>query len=350
MHPSIHLIKERKVNRFFYISLIIFVLKYWCLLVNNKFLHIIQSNHNKSPVNLVIIISLSKNNLMKLNNLTPEEEHVIIHKGTETPFSGKYLLNNEKGMYLCKRCDAPLYKSSDKFESHCGWPSFDDEIPGAVKRVPDADGRRTEIVCTNCEAHLGHVFEGEGLTPKNIRHCVNSISLKFQAEKEHTKEEKYETAYFASGCFWGTEYHFMKAKGAIKTTVGFMGGDVKKPTYQQVCGKETGHAETTQVVFDKQTTNYEDMVKLFFETHDFTQTDGQGPDIGPQYRSVIFYTSEEQKDIAEKYKKILEEKGYKVATSIEPASSFWLAEDYHQQYYFYKGTTPYCHIYRKIFD
>jgi peptide methionine sulfoxide reductase msrA/msrB len=156
-------------------------------------------------------------------------------------------------------------------------------------------------------------------------------------------------AYFASGCFWGTEYWFMKAAGVSATAAGFMGGHVDNPSYAQVKAGATGHLECVEVEFSAAQTSYEALVKLFFETHDFTQADGQGPDVGPQYLSCLFYGSEEEKAVAERCIRHLKEKGYRVATQLRPASVFWVAEDYHQQYYEHRGAQPYCHTYRKVF-
>jgi peptide methionine sulfoxide reductase msrA/msrB len=283
----------------------------------------------------------------KLNPLTPEERRVIVEKGTERPFTGQYWKHKEKeeGSYLCRQCDAPLYRSGDKFDSRCGWPSFDDEIDGAVKRVPDADGRRTEIVCARCGGHLGHVFLGERLTPKNVRHCVNSISLKFKpaAAAKEPATRKTARAIFAGGCFWGVEHHFQKATGVLSAVSGYIGGNMKNPTYKEVCRKGTGHAEAVEVVYDPTKTDFEELAKLFFEIHDPTQVNRQGPDIGNQYRSEIFHLDEAQKAVAEKLITILKGKGLKVATRLTPAGTFWKAEDFHQDYYKRTGKRPYCH-------
>jgi peptide methionine sulfoxide reductase msrA/msrB len=284
---------------------------------------------------------------MENKNLTPEEARVILHKGTERPYTGQYYDFYEKGTYVCRNCGTPLYNSSDKFKSDCGWPSFDDEIPGAVKRIPDADGQRTEIVCAHCGGHLGHVFTGEGFTVKNTRHCVNSVSLKFvPAEKS---EQANDTAIFAGGCFWGVEYYMQKIDGVISTEVGYTDGKGDNPTYQQVCSHQTGFAEAVLVVFDPKKTSFETVARMFFEIHDPTQVDSQGPDVGDQYRSAIFYKNEEQKLTAIKLIKLLQDKGYQVATELVPATRFWKAEDYHQDYYNKKHGEPYCHGYVKRF-
>jgi peptide methionine sulfoxide reductase msrA/msrB len=284
---------------------------------------------------------------LRLYDLTKFESSVINDKGTETPFTGKYASFRGKGTYICKKCGAALYSSSDKFESDCGWPSFDDEIKGAVVRIPDPDGRRTEIECATCSAHLGHVFTGEHLTAKNIRHCVNSISLEFVPAQLETG--RYGTAIFAGGCFWGVEYLLQKAPGVISVISGYTGGTVKNPTYQQVCTGNTGHAEAVKIVYDPKKTSYDKLLRLFLEIHDPTQVGGQGPDLGDQYRSEIFYLNEDQKTTADNDLKLLKIKGLKIATTVTKASEFYPAEAYHQDYYFKNGKTPYCHLYTKRF-
>jgi peptide methionine sulfoxide reductase msrA/msrB len=278
-------------------------------------------------------------------NLSPEEEKVIVYKGTEAPFTGKYDKFWQDGTYVCKRCGAELYHSDDKFDSGCGWPSFDDELPGAVTRTPD--GMRTEITCSNCGAHLGHIFMGEGFTDKNTRHCVNSISLEFIPAG--AQKEKSDTAYFAGGCFWGVEYYMEKIDGVKSVVSGYIGGEKRNPTYRDVCSHTTGHAEAVRIIFDTSKVSYENLARMFFEIHDPTQVNRQGPDIGTQYRSEIFYTNESQKETAEKLIGILKNKGYAIATKVTPAGKFWEAEEYHQDYYRKKGGIPYCHKYTKRF-
>ncbi|RKY52444.1 MAG: methionine-R-sulfoxide reductase, partial [Candidatus Neomarinimicrobiota bacterium] len=166
----------------------------------------------------------------KLSTLSKEEKRVIIEKGTEAPFSGDLLEEKREGTFTCRQCGVALYYSTDKFDSGCGWPSFDDEIKGAILHIPDADGRRTEIICANCKAHLGHVFFGEKFTVKDTRHCVNSISMDFIPEKPELEKK----AVFAGGCFWGVEYFMQKIKGVKSVVSGYTGGRTEDPSYQDV--------------------------------------------------------------------------------------------------------------------
>jgi peptide methionine sulfoxide reductase msrA/msrB len=284
--------------------------------------------------------------MLKTNSLIPVVREIICNKDTEHPFTGEYEDWGEVGTYLCRKCGLALFRSQTKFHSGCGWPSFDEEIVGAVKREPDPDGQRTEIVCARCGGHLGHVFEGEKFTAKNIRHCVNSASLDFVEDRNVTDTEE---AIFAAGCFWGVEHYFKKLPGVLRTEVGYVGGNFNNPSYADVCAGETGHYEAVRVIYDPKVVSFRDVTKYFFEIHDPTQTDGQGPDLGEQYLSVVFYFDQKQKDIAEELIGILTQKGYDIATQVLPVKPFWRAESYHQNYYHKNGKEPYCHSYTKRF-
>jgi peptide methionine sulfoxide reductase msrA/msrB len=282
--------------------------------------------------------------------LSPDEAAVIEGGGTERAFTGKYWDHHADGTYVCRRCGHALFASDTKFESGSGWPSFDDALPGAVREV--GDWGRTEIVCAKCGGHLGHVFRGERMTERNTRHCVNSASLDFQPATDEAAPAKAARAdaYFAGGCFWGVEHLLADQPGVLDVVSGYMGGQVKSPSYKQVTGGTTGHAETVHVVFDPSKTSYETLAKRFFEIHDPTERGHQGPDYGPQYRSAIYTTDDEQRRVVEGLIAKLRARGYDVVTEIEPAGQFWTAEDYHQDYYERTGKEPYCHAYVKRFE
>ncbi len=268
--------------------------------------------------------------MRRYHSLTPQEEHIIVHKGTEPAGTGRFAPFSMPGVYLCRRCDAPLFLSNDKFASSCGWPSFDDAIADSVKKHIDQDGVREEIVCARCGAHLGHVFAGENYTAKNLRHCVNSASLSFTPA--HAPDGLHR-AIFAAGCFWGVQSAMKKLPGVIRSMVGYTGGHVVEPTYEEVCSGLTGHREAIEVVFDPKLTNYEKILKYFFSIHDPTQKHAQGPDRGEQYQSAIFYLTDEQRRIAENVMQQLQKQGLSITTELRPASIFYPAEKYHQNYH-----------------
>jgi peptide methionine sulfoxide reductase msrA/msrB len=285
--------------------------------------------------------------------LTPEQYRVMRRSGTERPFSGKYNDHYENGIYYCAGCDTPLFSSETKYDHGTGWPSFTapyDENHIEYRKDNSLFMRRIEVRCAVCGAHLGHVFD-DGPGPTHKHYCINSVSLNFKEAESHRESEshsleksderakkaaKTETAIFAAGCFWGVEDKFRKTPGVISTEVGYTGGHVENPTYKKVCTDKTGHAEAVKIIFNPALISYEELLKVFFSIHDATQINRQGPDIGTQYRSAIFYFNDEQKMAAEKIVKELESSdrfGKSIATEIVPASKFNKAEEYHQQYY-----------------
>lgn len=284
--------------------------------------------------------------MLKTQSLTPDQYEIIINKDTEQPFTGRYNDLDQNGIYICRNCGTPLFKADSKFISTCGWPSYDIHIDNNVKELPDADGRRTEILCNNCDGHLGHIFHGEGYTKLNTRYCVNSASVDFIAAEDFGQTEE---IIVAAGCFWGVEHYMKKLDGVVFAESGYCGGEKPYPDYKSVCAGGTGYLEVVRIIFDKTKLSLEDILKYFFEIHDFEQINGQGPDIGEQYKSAIFYYNEHQKKVAQDLINILKEKSYKVATELREMKPYYVAEDYHLDYYLKQGSLPYCHSYKKIF-
>lgn len=288
--------------------------------------------------------------------LTPEQYRVMFQCGTEPAFSGVYNDFWEKGEYHCAACEALLFKSETKYEHGTGWPSFSD--PAAKDTLVFLEDRsfgmvRTEVRCAYCGAHLGHVFD-DGPSPTGRHYCINSAALTFKKTGAERAENSTsapaaagrsasaapiaagtEIATFAAGCFWGVEDKFIKLPGVVETVVGYTGGHTKNPSYRDVCSDETGHAESVRVTFIPSLISYEDLVRAFFTFHDPTQLNRQGPDVGTQYRSVIFYHSEDQKAKAQVVKAEFDASGRfrkSIVTEIVPASEFTKAEEYHQKY------------------
>jgi peptide methionine sulfoxide reductase msrA/msrB len=302
--------------------------------------------------------------------LTPEQYKVTQHEGTEAPFKNAYNDNKKDGIYVDVVSGEPLFSSLDKYDSGTGWPSFTKPIDKShiVERVDRRliFGTRTEVRSKQGDSHLGHVFPDGPKEAGGLRYCMNSAALRFvpvenleaegygdykklfaSAEARESKSDKpdpgdlkaaklgFETATLAGGCFWGVEELIRALPGVVDTVVGYTGGTTKNARYEDVKSGKTGHAESIQVIYDPRKLKYEDLLAYFFRLHDPTTMNQQGNDVGTQYRSTIFYHNEEQRKVAEKVRDRVDKSGKwkkPVVTTLVPATEFYKAEDYHQDY------------------
>lgn len=298
--------------------------------------------------------------------LTPVQYNILREKGTQRAFSGTYY-SKEEGIYRCAACGLSLYSSATMFHSGTGWPSFYQPLAAShVTEITDPDGQRTEILCARCGGHLGHVFN-DGPKPTGLRYCMNDAALKFEkapvktaaatanseakvqfvnAKKtEASKASILKTATFAGGCFWSMEAIFKQLKGVEKAVPGYSGGTAPKPTYELVETGQTGYAESLSITYDSRVIAYTDLLKVLLTVRNPTTLNRQGPDVGPQYRMILFYHDATQKTAIQKViAKFTEDKLWsgKIIAEVQPFKKFYTAEEYHFDYYNQHPNQPYC--------